>query len=81
MFGALLKEAPCINVSEIRARREGRIGRSWGCPAVRPEISRRLIEAVQGGALLFACYPEKSWLRSSTLARPSAETPAMHAHA
>ncbi len=47
-------------VNQSLGRREGRIGRSWGCPAVRPEISRQLIEAVQGGALLLSYYPEKS---------------------
>jgi L,D-transpeptidase catalytic domain len=41
-------------------RRSGRIGRSWGCPAVRPEISRALIESVRGGTLLLSYYPEKS---------------------
>lgn len=46
-------------VSEGIAQRSGRIGRSWGCPAVRPAISRKLIEAVQGGALLLAYYPGK----------------------
>ena len=49
-------------------RRGGPIGRSWGCPAVRPEISRALIEAVRGGTLLLSYYPEKSWLQASTLA-------------
>ena len=46
-------------VSERVGTREGRIGRSWGCPAVRPEISRQLIETVRGGALLLAYFPEK----------------------
>jgi L,D-transpeptidase catalytic domain len=49
-------------------RRGGRIGRSWGCPAVRPEISRALIESVRGGTLLLSYYPEPSWLQASTLA-------------
>jgi L,D-transpeptidase-like protein len=49
-------------------RRGGRIGRSWGCPAVRPEISRALIESVRGGTLLLSYYPQQSWLRASTLA-------------
>jgi hypothetical protein len=49
-------------------RRGGPIGRSWGCPAVRPEISRALIESVRGGTLLLSYYPEQSWLRTSTLA-------------
>jgi hypothetical protein len=49
-------------------RRGGRMGRSWGCPAVRPEISRALIESVRGGTLLLSYYPEPSWLQASTLA-------------
>jgi hypothetical protein len=47
-------------VSERVARREGRIGRSWGCPAVRPEISLRLIKTIENGTLLLAYYPETS---------------------
>jgi len=46
------------------------VGRSWGCPAVRPRISRELIDAIKGGALLWVYYPDEDWLRhSSFLAR------------
>lgn len=47
------------------ARRTGRLGRSWGCPAVRPAISRQLIDTVKDGVLLFAYYPDERWLRTS----------------
>ena len=47
--------------------RSGRIGQSWGCPAVRPEISGALIESVRGGALLFSYHPEQYWLQASKL--------------
>lgn len=47
------------------ARRLGRLGRSWGCPAVRPQISRRLIDTVKDGVLLFAYYPDDEWLSTS----------------
>ena len=57
-------------VNESDAKTKGRIGRSWGCPAVRPEISRRLIETVQGGTLVLAYYPDRAWLRNSKLAGP-----------
>jgi len=53
-------------VNERVGKSKGRIGRSWGCPAVRPEIARRLIETVQGGALLLAYYPENFWPRTSS---------------
>ena len=57
-------------VNDSDAKTKGRIGRSWGCPAVRPEISRRLIETVQGGTLVLAYYPDRSWLQNSKLAGP-----------
>ena len=41
-------------VSEANATRFGRLGRSWGCPAVRPTVARRLIDTVKGGTVLFA---------------------------
>lgn len=58
-------------VSSVLADREGRLGRSWGCPAVRPAIAHKLIEAVKGGVLMLAYYPEKAWLRASALAGPA----------
>ncbi len=56
--------ADYVNLDAARA--QGRLGRSLGCPAVRPEISRRLIEAVKGGGLLFAYYPDRDYLSTST---------------
>jgi len=43
----------------------GRLGRSWGCPAVRSEIAQKLIDTVRGGSAIFAYYPDKSWLSNS----------------
>jgi hypothetical protein len=43
----------------------GRLGRSWGCPAVRMGIVRPMIDALKGGQLLFAYYPDSQWLKSS----------------
>lgn len=51
-------------VSRQQARL-GRMGRSWGCPAVRPEIAQGLIDAISGGSLLWIYYPDPSWLASS----------------
>jgi L,D-transpeptidase catalytic domain len=59
---------PAAYVSEALSNAKGRIGRSWGCPAVRPEISRRLIEAVEGGTLVLAYYPDQNWIQNSKLA-------------
>jgi hypothetical protein len=52
-------------VSEAIAERLGRLGRSWGCPAVRKEIARVMIDTLKGGALLFAYYPDQKWLKES----------------
>jgi L,D-transpeptidase-like protein len=53
-------------VNAATARAQGRLGRSLGCPAVRPEIATPLISAVKDGGLLFAYYPEQSWLHRSS---------------
>lgn len=44
---------------------QGRIGRSLGCPAVRPEVGRMVVDSLKGGQYLFAWYPDQQWLRSS----------------
>jgi len=41
------------------------VGRSWGCPAVRPDVARRLIDAITGGSVLWIYYPDERWLRES----------------
>jgi hypothetical protein len=52
-------------VSEDVARAQGRLGRSWGCPALREGIAREVIDAVKGRGLLFAYYPDPAWLAAS----------------
>lgn len=51
------------------AKTQGRIGRSFGCPAVRPAIARPLIDTIRDGSLVVAYYPDQSWLRSSAYVR------------
>ena len=41
-------------VSDAVARTLGRIGRSWGCPAVRLAVAQELIDQIKGGTVLFA---------------------------
>jgi hypothetical protein len=52
-------------VSEAFVEARGRLGRSWGCPALRESVARDLIDLVKGGSLLFAYYPDRQWLKSS----------------
>lgn len=53
-------------VSRDLARLNGRIGRSLGCPAVRPAIAHQLIDSMKDGQLLFSYYPDRQWLSSSS---------------
>jgi L,D-transpeptidase-like protein len=52
-------------VSDTFARAQGRLGRSWGCPALREGIAREVIDTVKGRGLVFAYYPDPAWLAES----------------
>jgi hypothetical protein len=54
-------------VSDKTISLRGGVGRSWGCPAVRLEIARSLIDAIKDGQYLFAYYPDTQWLQHSPL--------------
>ena len=56
--------APYVSRAAIRAL--GRLGRSWGCPAVRKEIAKKMIDTLRGGSPIFAYYPDKNWLKESS---------------
>ena len=55
--------APYVNPEQ--ALRQGRLGRSFGCPAVRKEVARGVIDTLKNGQLLFAYYPDQRWLTQS----------------
>ena len=52
-------------VSEQIADTHGRIGRSWGCPAVDTKLAKPIINTIKNGTLMVAYYPDKNWLRNS----------------
>ncbi|HET9272562.1 MAG TPA: murein L,D-transpeptidase catalytic domain family protein [Vicinamibacterales bacterium] len=52
-------------VSDDIAKNKGRLGRSWGCPALREGIAREVIDTVKGTGLVFAYYPDPAWLAAS----------------
>ena len=52
-------------VDPQQARRQGRLGRSWGCPAVRPEVAQAVIDSLKNGQMIFAYYPDTKWLAHS----------------
>ena len=57
--------APYVN--PVAAKLQGRLGRSLGCPAVRPQVARQLIDSIRDGTFVFAYYPDKDWLQHSRL--------------
>lgn len=63
----VIHAAPYVSPSMIAAR--GRLGRSWGCPAVEPGVHRRLIERIKGGTPVLAYYPDDRWLGESRFLR------------
>lgn len=47
------------------AATQGRLGRSYGCPALRKEVAHEVIDALKQGQLLFAYYPDPQWQNHS----------------
>jgi hypothetical protein len=52
-------------VSPSLVQSQGRIGRSLGCPAVRPEVARMVVDQLKGGQFLFAWHSDQRWLQGS----------------
>jgi hypothetical protein len=47
------------------ANQLGRMGLSWGCPAVSTDNIKTLVDTIKGNTVVFAYYPDRSWLRNS----------------
>ena len=54
-------------------RHQGYLGRSWGCPAVLPELNTQIIRAIQAQTCLFIYTPDRRYLAKSVLWRESRE--------
>lgn len=52
-------------VTDDHVKKFGRIGRSWGCPAVRMGVARQIIDTLKGGHFVFSWYPDSKWLQAS----------------
>jgi len=52
-------------VNPAAAKQQGRLGRSWGCPALRPEVAEAVIDSLKNGQMIFAYYPDNNWLAHS----------------
>lgn len=55
--------APYVSQSFVKA--QGRLGRSWGCPALSNEVAKQVIDRVKGGGLVFAYYPDAKLIKTS----------------
>jgi hypothetical protein len=76
---------PAAYVGEaFRLQSGGRVGRSWGCPALDPAVAHALIERIQAGSVVFAAGPNRREVPSEglLLVRPGAHAanpPALNA--
>ena len=69
--------APYVDPSQ--GQRMGRLGRSWGCPAVRSAVARPMIDLLKDGQFVFSYYPDQAWLsRSALLKCPAARKALAH---
>lgn len=64
-------------VSQKFVTKTGRIGRSYGCPAVRKAAARSIIDSIKDGNYLFAYYPDAEWLKTSAYLRCNVQAPAV----
>ncbi len=54
--------------------RYGRLGRSFGCPALPPELSRPIINLIKEGSVIFSFYPDPAYLDHSVVLPRSASS-------
>lgn len=55
--------------------RHGRLGRSWGCPALEQDKAGEVIDRIQGGNPVFIYYPDRAWLAGSAYLNGCSQEP------
>lgn len=60
----VIHAAHYVNTSFASSR--GRLGRSWGCPALDTKIAKPVMSKIKDGSVVFAYYPDSHWLKKST---------------
>jgi hypothetical protein len=55
-------------VSSVFIQKNGRLGRSLGCPSLPQENYDLIVHKIKNGSLLFIYYPEDNYLKNSILA-------------
>ena len=51
--------------TESWIKRYGRLGRSQGCPALPPNLSRKVIDTIKERSAIFTYYPDENYLNTS----------------
>jgi hypothetical protein len=63
-------------VSTAQAQRLGRLGRSWGCPALSPQVAHQVIDRIKDGTFVYSYSADHTWLRAATQTACKAPAPA-----
>ena len=69
----VLHGAPYVNPGVAKAN--GRLGRSFGCPALRDAVAKQVIDMVRGGGVIFSYSPDPAWLHASKFLNCGAAAP------
>ncbi|MFZ4400333.1 MAG: murein L,D-transpeptidase catalytic domain family protein [Bacteroidales bacterium] len=48
-------------------KKNGRLGRSYGCPVLPPDLNKSIIDCIKGGSCLFIYNPDKYYISTSSL--------------
>ena len=54
-------------VTEQFIKRTGRLGRSYGCPSLPPDMIKPVIQAIEKGTCLFIYHPDPNYIQHSSL--------------
>ena len=69
--GVVVHSADYVSCDFIKAN--GRLGRSYGCPAIDKEGYEETVKKLQGGSCYFIYYPSRSYLSRSRIVNSSKE--------
>jgi hypothetical protein len=53
--------------TENYIKQYGRLGRSFGCPALPPDVNHEIIDLIKEGSVVFGFYPDSNYLEHSVL--------------
>ena len=56
-------------VTDEFIQENGRLGRSWGCPALPPDLTQDIIETIKEGTVLFIYGDDEEYLKKSKMIR------------